>query len=234
VTAILETPGIPRMEDAEISAGTVAVAWSHISVAEAILADGMMPKRAFETACNQFHQWLIIELRLLATWAALPECGENWPPGPTVPVGRKWTTRCFAWSAEQNTRVLIAGGGLEPWVPVPGETRAALAWQTEMMRVYATGGGSLPQAARTALDQRCGRPRKRREPVGREWLAGEVTAALDGAWSALLKLGRPLPAERPRLAGDPGVACRCGHLYYDRPQGLAHHRLAYGHDPRRG
>ena len=61
-----------------------------------------------------------------------------------------------------------------------------LAWQMDMMRIYASGGGGrdLCQCARIAADHAAGRPRQKRAPVERDWLADELATALIAAATA--------------------------------------------------
>ena len=55
-----------------------------------------------------------------------------------------------------------------------------LAWQMDMMRIYASGGGGrdLCQCARIAADHAAGRPRQKRAPVDADWLAAASSETL--------------------------------------------------------
>lgn len=241
------------MSSHQVSAAAVAVTWSHVSVAEAVLG-GMPPRQAFDAAVAAFYYDVGRRLTVRIHPAdppwftqslALPESGGAWPQDALAwTTGRKWTTRCFADSAQQNARLLTAGGGLPPHVPAEYGTCDTLAWMAGMMRIYATGGGTLPQAARTALDRRAGRPRQRRAPVDPQWLAGRVGGALDAAWQILRTVPAgcgcaactrdgALPAARPPLGAFEFAVCACGQLWTDDPAGAETHRAALGHKPER-
>jgi hypothetical protein len=81
---------------------------------------------------------------------------------------------------------------------------AALLWQAETVRRLELGTPLL-EAARGAHDAHLGKPRRRRAPVERSWLAQQVNLALWEAWRALLYsryAGRPwLEADRLAAAG---------------------------------
>jgi len=222
-----------------VPAVPVAVAVSHVGVAERVLA-GTAPRAAFDASFGVFFSELRPVLagtgagdrqravrRLAAAVAAgtaIPAAGRGWLAGEIAaaaaaaraafpaaapapgwfadphggqaprPAGKRWTTACFVRACAENEAALgwspqeyaaRTGWAGAPAVALTAAGTARLRWMMAMMGVYASGGGDLCQAARTALDRAAGRPRRRRAPVERDWLAAEVTDALRAARAAL-------------------------------------------------
>jgi hypothetical protein len=211
----------PEESPLEVSAATVAAAYSHLAAVEAVLEE--MPREdAFCISAILFYIRFVGGLKLGdqrdKDWRAFTESIVHpaglFLPGPRGPElarewldGPRWTGYCLASSAEQLRDRLRAGGGRRPFVSLPAGDAARLVWLEETVRRYGTGGGSLTACARGAHDQHLGRSRRRREPVDETWLLGELQAALDAAWAVLCPLrtwGSPglwmLSPVRPRVA----------------------------------
>jgi hypothetical protein len=91
---------------------------------------------------------------------------------------------CLAKSAAHNAEELRRGG-------IPRELLSAshldaACWLLETVRRVASGS-ELLAAARAAHDGFLHRPRQRRRPVEADWLTEQVTAALEGVWSAVAR-----------------------------------------------
>jgi hypothetical protein len=90
-------------------------------------------------------------------------------------------------------------GPFNPSVVLDEETITTLIWLTDAVVRVANGVDVLDAAvqARAAV---AGKPRRKRKPAQRDWLAGQITGAQHAAWTAMIEQEswpRPLPAEPP-------------------------------------
>jgi hypothetical protein len=201
----------PLTEGRRVRATSLLIACSHVHIAELVLG-GTAPREAFDASWRLFYGFL---------WAALVHAGDRaavsyaaqWPLTPPaelgrlhavpVPEGKKWTTGCFTLAARDHAALLRRDGtgtGMLTVLADPGDADR-LAWMLEMMRRYASGGGSIGECARGAADQAAGKPRQRRAPADPEWLAAEIAAALDGAWALLAASFPMFPVRRVVMGG---------------------------------
>lgn len=227
MTALPETASrdLPAAVPVEVPAGTLAAVYTHQMAVEAVLA-GMPKAKAFGIAGSVFYTRFLYGLKLgdrapgdFISFSRAMVHPAGWPPQEVTETvlewhsGPRWTGACLAVSAEQQRDMLRAGGGRPPLVRLDRNEAARLAWLEETVRRYATGGAPLPVCARGAYDQHLKRPRRRREPVEEEWLAAEVSEALDAAWVILRRLRvRAVPEDpddrwaltlrRPRLTDE--------------------------------
>jgi len=155
--------------------------YGHIHLVELFL-QGVPPSRANGAGYLLVHQ------------SMAPLTGT--PPGQPP---RAATVKCVA------ERVSLAGGmvseilgrpilgrpapppprSLRPWADMLSADMETMLWLSEAVRRHELGTPLL-EAARGAHDQHLGKPRQRRQPVERSWLADQVQAVLTVAWWALL------------------------------------------------
>ncbi len=198
----------------EIAAWVLLGCYGHIHTAELILG-GMAPRDAnAATASLYFDQFApaylmqtaaqVVTLRdayqaVRASREILFDAApaQSWAGSgqrlPAAGPAKHWTTRCMQASLTAEIRVLemtwpayVREFGVKPKATISAATAASLQWQTEMMWIFATGGGDLLASARVAHDAAAGRPRRKRKPADQHWLAGAIGETLDATWQAVL------------------------------------------------
>lgn len=196
---------VPRTEGRRVRVSSLMIGYSHIHAAELILA-GMPPGQAFDRCCMLFFfafvpHWTVATgqwTRQAWSEMAWPVSGGKDLPHYMLASEKRPVARCFTQAAADNRQMLLQGepeGGKFSTLADPA-LADQLAWMLEMMRRFGSGGGSLPQSARGALDEAAGRPRRRRRPVSEEWLAAKIDGALASTWDAIASTVTTLPTRR--------------------------------------
>jgi hypothetical protein len=185
----MDEPAWPGEAERLIRIPALLVALNHIGVGEKILT-GMPRLDAYHQAHKMYYGHLV-PAAAIAWW---PGGGGVWQiqlAAYPKNQGPAHFTRCFAAAAAEARFYLLRsdepGATGIPSLGIPAAEADQLAWQLEAMRRYATGGGHLDlcACARGAIDEAASKPRQRRAPVDKTWLAGEITGALDDLWGRL-------------------------------------------------
>jgi hypothetical protein len=181
----------------QVSAAALLLAYCHGHTLE-LLAAGVDQLRADYAGYVMFDQVLVP-----ATVGGLRLFPD--PPGTIITDDMRFVpVKCLAHScatvrealrmdweqvqavAARSFDLAYAGGTPAAWMhPDPDQDQLGrLGWLEETLRRVAEGG-ELLTSARGAHDAHLGKPRRKRRPVERDWLAAQIAAALDDAWYAL-------------------------------------------------
>jgi hypothetical protein len=191
----------------KVSAAALALGYAHLHSIEQVAAldsvgmawDAFQRRRLLAEEAG----WLLYEKTLLPAMVGGPRFVPL-PPGLEFAddggTRMHLATDCMAESVRRTVQVLtmpwdgylaavrasfdrVAGPPPAAWLH-PDDLQALL-WLEDSARMMASGQPAL-QAARIAQDRAQGRPRRKRQPVGREWLLGQVNNTLIACWFSLL------------------------------------------------
>lgn len=198
----------PHASEREAAAIVLINVYWHLRAAELIL-QGAEPRDACAACCQAYYVWQLPAYLLnwhseqsgIARMHAAKFPGgvpRGWDIGsaqtevPRTGPHRNWTHRCFVTAVAEDKRLLATpwadltrSRGIVPRARIHAEHLAALRWQVDMMRLMATGAGTLLHSARVAHDRANHKPARRREPADPAWLAGQLGTSLTAAWDAI-------------------------------------------------